>query len=184
MPCRFTSSTKPPSPCRSRLSSLRRTLWPPQPFCTSTFSGAIVVSVELLAPTSAKPTPPPLDAPSSLRICHRLHGLEDVPVPGAAADVALQRLLDLVLGRARVLAQQRGRTHEHPGRAVAALESVMLVEGLLQRRQLLALAEPFDGLDARAVRLDGEKHAALDERAVEDHRARAAVASVTADVAA
>ena len=113
-----------------------------------------------------------------------LHGFDDVPVAGAAADVALQRLLDLVLGRARVLAQQRGRAHQHPRRAVAALERVVLVERLLQRRQLAVLAEPLDGLDARAVRLDGEQHAALHEHAVEDHRARAAVAGVAADVAA
>src|SRR4029078_4974563 len=49
---------------------------------------------------------------------------------------------------------------------------------------LLALGEPRDGLDARAVRLDGEEHAALHEHPVEDHRARAAVAGVAADVAA
>ena len=35
----------------------------------------------------------------------RLHGLDDVPVARAAADVALQRRLDLVLGRVRVLAR-------------------------------------------------------------------------------
>src|SRR4029078_13053045 len=134
-------------------------------------------------PSPSAPRPSPGRA-SCRSLRHRLHGLEDVPVAGAAADVALQRLLDLVLGRARVLTQQRGRGYQHPRRAVAALESVMLVEGLLQRRQLLALAEPLDGLDARAVRLDGEEHAALDERAVEDHRAGAAVAGVATDVAA
>src|SRR5262249_18073641 len=60
----------------------------------------------------------------------------------------------------------------------------MLVECLLQRRQLAVLGQPFDGLDARAVRLDGEEHAALQEHTVDDHRARAAVARVAADVAA
>ena len=45
----------------------------------------------------------------------------------------LDRLADLVLGRARVLAQQRGRAHQHPRRAVAALERVVVAERLLQR---------------------------------------------------
>ncbi len=80
--------------------------------------------------------------------------------------------------------QQGGRAHQHPGGAVAALEGVVVAEGLLERRQLVALREPLDGLDARAVDLDGEQHAALHEPAVEDDAARAAVAGVAADVAA
>src|SRR5437588_9287349 len=40
-----------------------------------------------------------LGAPASLRTCHRLHGFEDVPVAGAAAEVALERFLDLLVGR-------------------------------------------------------------------------------------
>src|SRR5436189_189770 len=48
----------------------------------------------------------------------------------------------------------------------------------------LALGEPLDRLDGRAVCLDGQQHAALHERAVDDHRAGAAVAGVAADVAA
>ena len=52
----------------------------------------------------------------------RLHRLDDVPVAGAAADVALDRAADLVVGRLRVLLQQGGRAHQHPRRAVAALE--------------------------------------------------------------
>ena len=60
----------------------------------------------------------------------------------------------------------------------------MLVERLLQLRQLAVLREAFDCLDARAVGLDCEEHAALQEHTVDDHRARAAVAGVAADVAA
>src|SRR5262245_42850683 len=83
----------------------------------------------------------------------------------------------------RVLAEQRGRAHQHPGRAVAALQAVAVPEGLLQLVQLVAVGEAFDGLDGRAVGLHGEEHAALDQRAVDDHRAGAAVAGVAADVA-
>ena len=60
----------------------------------------------------------------------------------------------------------------------------MVAERLLQRRQLVAVGEALDGLDRRAVGLDGEQHAALHELAVDDHRAGAAVAGVAADVAA
>ena len=157
------SSTKTPWPWTRRRSSLRGTLWPFQvSSAVSVRSGATVVEL----------------------IRGRLDRLEDVPVAGAAADVALQSLLDLGVGRMRVLAQQRGRAHQHAGRAVAALERVVVRECLLELRQLLAVGEPFDRLDARAVGLDGEQHAALDERAVDDHGARAAVARVAADVAA
>jgi hypothetical protein len=61
---------------------------------------------------------------------------------------------------------------------------VVLGERLLERVQLAVGREALDGLDRRAVGLDGEHHAALHERAVHDHRARAAVAGVAADVRA
>ena len=60
----------------------------------------------------------------------------------------------------------------------------MVAERLLQRRELAVFREPLDRLDRRPVGLDGEQHAALHERAVDDHRAGAAVAGVAADVAA
>src|SRR5581483_3071903 len=49
--------------------------------------------------------------------------------------------------------------------------------------QLVAVGEPLDGLDLAAVRLDCEQHAALEQAAVDDDGARAAVAGVAADVA-
>src|SRR3954471_5118047 len=114
-----------------------------------------------------------------------LDGVEDVPVAGAAADVSLQRLADLVVGRPRIAVEQSLRAHQHPGSAIPALQCVVVRERLLQRMQLVVgRRESFDGLDLRAVGLDREQHAALDQRAVVDHRARAAVAGVAADVAA
>ena len=47
----------------------------------------------------------------------RLHGLEDVVVAGAAAEVALEPEADLLLRRVRVLLQQRDRRHHEAGRA-------------------------------------------------------------------
>src|SRR6266852_1366972 len=189
IPSRLMSSTKTPWPSTSRRSSLRGTLCPCHCFCgawISTASGAIVVeSVNSRSSTGKAGASAPCEPPSSLRlIACRLHGLEDVPVAGAAADVALQRLLDLVVARARVRTQQGGRAHQHPGRAIPALERVVIAERLLERCELAVFREPFDGLDLRPVGLYREEHAALHELAVDDHRAGAAVPGIAADVAA
>src|SRR3954462_14326754 len=65
-------------------------------------------------------------------------GRDDVLVARAAAYTAGDRGADLVLGRVRVLVQQRPRGHDHPGRAEAALQRVLLVEAQLDRVQLAA----------------------------------------------
>src|SRR5262245_16604673 len=76
------------------------------------------------------------------------------------------------------------RAHQHSRRAIAALERVRRPERLLERMQVAVGGETLDGLDRRAVGLDGEHHAALDRDAVVDHRARAAIARIAADVRA
>ena len=110
------------------------------------------------------------------------NGLDDVDVAGAAAEVALERVPDLVLARIGVLAEQADGGHHHPGRAVAALEPVLLVERLLHRVQLPVLGEPLDRRHLAPVRLDGEHRARLDRLAVEQDRAGAARRRVAADV--
>ena len=82
MPWRLMSSTKTPWPCTRRRSSLRGTLWP---FHVSAGASVSVVSGATVV--------------ASASFGRRLDRLEDVPVAGAAADVALQALLDLVLAR-------------------------------------------------------------------------------------
>jgi len=61
---------------------------------------------------------------------------------------------------------------------------MVVAERLLEHGELVSVREAFDGLDRRAVGLDGEHHAALDERSVDDDGAGAAVSGVAADVAA
>src|SRR5829696_1415057 len=111
-----------------------------------------------------------------------LDGFDDIDVPRAAADVALDRLADLPLARARVRVEQILGGHEHPRRAVPALQRMRLAERLLERMELVVLREPLDRVDRRAVGLDSQHHAALDRVAVVEDRARAAVARVAADV--
>src|SRR5262249_38646966 len=77
-----------------------------------------------------------------------LDGVDDLHVAGAAADVAAQRLPDLVLARARIAAQQAGGGHDEARCAIAALRAQFLVEAALHCRQPAALAQRLHGIDA------------------------------------
>src|SRR5262245_13080508 len=112
----------------------------------------------------------------------RLHGLDDVLVPGAAAQVARDPVADLLLARVGVLLQQPVGARDHPWRAVAALQAVLLVECLLQRVQHAALLEAFDRQHVGAVALHCQHRARLDRHAVDVNRAGAAVRGLAADV--
>src|ERR671923_618302 len=82
-------------------------------------------------------------------------GLDDVLVAGAAADVALEPVPDLRLGEpVAVRAEELDTGHDHPRRAEAALERVVLPESLLQRMELAAPRKALDGRDLAAVGLD------------------------------
>src|SRR5439155_12827709 len=97
---------------------------------------------------------------SPLRAGRGEDGLDDVVVAGAAAQVPLEALADVGLGRVGVLLQERHRRHHHAGGAVAALEAVVLVEGLLHRVEVPVGGQALDGGDAGAVGLHGEHRAA------------------------
>src|SRR5215218_677213 len=163
MPCRLTSSTKTPSPWTRRLSSLRGMFWPANPRCGASVSSTTSASVGAIVSLM----------PGHLLSRSGADRVDDVPVTRAAADVALEALADLLRRRLRVLAQQSSGAHQHPGGAVAALERVTVAERLLQRRQLSSGGQAFHGFDLGAVGLDGEKHAALHELSIDDHRAGA-----------
>src|SRR6266699_6561647 len=113
-----------------------------------------------------------------------LDGLDDVDVAGTTAEVAFEALADLVFGRVRVLPEQVSGGHDEAGRAVAALQTVLVPESLLDRVQLPILGHALDRHQVPALGLDGEHGAALDGLAVDQDGARAALAGVTADVRA
>jgi hypothetical protein len=73
---------------------------------------------------------------------------------------------------------------EHARRAGAALQTVVLGEGLLDRVELAVVGEALDGEDVGAASLDGEHEARLDGLAVDDDGAGAADAVLAADVGA
>src|SRR5258706_14192400 len=104
-----------------------------------------------------------------------LHGLDDVVVPGAAAQVSGDRLADLELARVLVPLEERAAGDHHAGRAEAALQRVLLGEAFLDRMELAALLEALDGRDLRAVGLHREHGAGLDRLAVQHDGAHAAV---------
>src|SRR5947208_2116084 len=111
-----------------------------------------------------------------------LDRLDDVVVARTAAEVALEPVADLRLARVRVLGQQADGGQHHPWRAVAALEPVLLVEGLLHRMQLAVRGESFDRRQLLPVRLDCEQRAGLHGLAVQEDRAGAAGGRVAPDV--
>ncbi len=113
-----------------------------------------------------------------------LDGLDDVDVAGAAAEVAGDRLANLVVGRIGIAFEEGDGGHHHAGRAEAALQAMLLEEALLHRMQDAALLQPLDGADLRAIGLNGEHRAGLGRDAVHEHRAGAAARRVATDVRA
>src|SRR5690242_17040305 len=111
-----------------------------------------------------------------------LDGPDDPHVARAAADVARELLADLVLRRVVVRVEQRLRRHQEAGRAEPALETVVVLERLLQRMQLVTIGEALDRLDPRAVDLTRERQAGACDNAVDEDGARAAHALLAADV--
>ena len=110
--------------------------------------------------------------------CHpdsQPHGVEDLRVAGAATEVARQRLADLVVARVGAARKQVDRRDDEPRRAEAALDGACVDERLLDRMQAPPSRQPFDRRHLVPVGLHGEHEAGAHERAVEQHRARAAL---------
>src|SRR4029450_946518 len=162
MPGSVRLSTKLPCPVMSEASSLRRTDVP------TNFS-VIAIST-----------------PSGLGAGHRAGAVEDrfhdVLVAGAAAEVPLEGLAHLFVGRVGVLLQEAGGRHDHAGRAVATLETVVAVERVLDRMHLPVGGDPLDRGDLTTLGLEGEERARLHRLAVEQNGARAARRGVATDV--
>ena len=83
-----------------------------------------------------------------------------------------------------VVGEQAHGGHHHPGRAVAALEPVLLVERLLERMEIAVVGEPLDRRQLHPVCLDAEQRAGLDRLSVQQHGASAARRGVATDVRA
>jgi hypothetical protein len=71
----------------------------------------------------------------------------------AATEIALERLFYVVVARLRILFQERRSGHDHAIRAVSALRSLLVDEGLLERVESIGLAAREPGLNAMISRL-------------------------------
>src|SRR5580692_12047632 len=80
-----------------------------------------------------------------------LHRLDDFDVAGAAANIAAERVADLVVGRPRIAPQQSRRRHDESRRAITALRAELFVKAALHRGEMAVGHERFDGVDAAAV---------------------------------
>ena len=74
-------------------------------------------------------------SPVASSVGRMLHGLDDLHVARAAADVAAERFPDLALAGLRIAPQQARRGHDEARRAVAALGAELLVKPALHGRQ-------------------------------------------------
>src|SRR4030095_10451435 len=70
--------------------------------------------------------------------------LEDLHVPGAAAQVPFERVRDLGTRGIGVLIQERPRRHDEPGRAVATLDRAVFDEGPLHGIEAIVGGQTFD----------------------------------------
>ena len=100
----------------------------------------------------------------------------------AAAEVARHALPDLVLGGIRRGGHDGLGRHQLARRAESALRAVASDERRLKRIEPAVDGEPFDRRHRAAVGPDGELTAGVDGDAVEMNRARAALATVAADL--
>src|SRR5712691_13552228 len=71
---------------------------------------------------------------SSLHLlCGILHGLDDIHITCAAAQITRDADTNLVLTGVRVALQKRQPGHHHPWCAIPTLQAMLLVETFLQR---------------------------------------------------
>ena len=91
--------------------------------------------------------------------------LDNLFVAGAAADVAADGVLDLLLGGLGVLGDERRARHDHAGDAKTALHGAHGAKGV-HKGLAHVLGQALDGHDITAGGKSGGQHARLDGRAV------------------
>ena len=103
-------------------------------------------------------------------------------VTGATAEVAIDRVGNLLARGLGISLKQLNAGHDHARGAVPTLQTMPFPESFLHRVQFAILCETFDRGDLGTIRLDCKHRARLDGFALEAHRARAANAGFAADM--
>ena len=114
--------------------------------------------------------------------CGLLDRGADAGVGAAAADVAGHRGVDLRVVRALVALEQRGRTHDLPALAVAALRHIERDPGVCHSLADTVIRQTFDGGDPRAGRCRDRRRAAANRLAVHVNRAGAALCETATEL--
>src|SRR5688500_12682251 len=138
------------------------------------------------APIAPRPPKPTRRVSPTVPLSHLagglLHRLDDPQISRAAAEVAGERLPQLVVARVWMLPQEGLHGHQEARRAEPALERMRLVERTLERVEGAVGGQPFDRPEAAAVRLHREREAGAHRDAVELDGAGAADALLAADL--
>src|SRR5207237_9663326 len=112
--------------------------------------------------------------------CSELDRFDDLDVPRAAAEVAGDGLAHVFVRRGQAGDEEPVRGDDHPRRADAALRPAAIEEALLHRRQLAASGDAFHCQHRRALDLADGDETGIDQLAVDQHRAGAALALAAA----
>src|SRR5262245_53650019 len=113
-----------------------------------------------------------------------VHRLDDVGIAGAAAEIGGEHVEQVLVADVGLALEHAGRQHQKAGRAEAALQAVIVDEGLLQRMQHVALCQALDGADRPALGLHRKHQTRAHGLAIEQDGAGAADAVLAADVGA
>src|SRR5436190_3152331 len=116
----------------------------------------------------------------ALAVAVGLHGLDDLAVAGAAAEVAGEASPDRHPVAGESEADGLDRAEHDAGRTEAALHRATFNQFLLQRVEGRVVAERAHGLDVCALRLDGKHAAGVDRDRVEEDGTSAADAFAAA----
>src|SRR5690606_2441709 len=100
-----------------------------------------------------------------------LDGGADARVRGTAAEIAVHRLVDVLVGRLRISREQRGGRHDLARLAVPALHDVQIEPGGLDFLAELGGANALDGGDGSGANRRDGCYTGADRRAVDVDRA-------------
>jgi hypothetical protein len=100
----------------------------------------------------------------------------------AATQVPSQRLFNLRVRRLGVIVEQGFGGHDHTADTVAALDGLLVDEGLLNLVHLLGVAQAFDCRDRFILRRADRSDAGTNRVAVHDYSASAALSQSAAEL--
>src|SRR5450432_1302960 len=110
----------------------------------------------------------------SSRVRGGVDGLAHLLEGAATADIG-DGLVDVLVGRLRLVLEQCGHCHDHAALAIAALRNVVIDPGLLHLVQRAVISQPLDGGDLLADGIGDHDAAGTRRHSVDMDRAGAAL---------